>query len=53
MWLLRVTLATFLIRVVGLGAMGVWIGMFADWGVRGIIFTIRFRSNKWIHKVVS
>ncbi|SHN55281.1 putative efflux protein, MATE family [Butyrivibrio hungatei DSM 14810] len=53
MWLLRVTLATFLIRVVGLGAMGVWIGMFADWGVRGIIFTIRFKSNKWIHKVVS
>lgn len=53
MWLCRVTLATFLIRVVGMGAMGVWIGMFADWGIRGIIFTLRFRSRKWIHKVID
>ena len=53
MWLCRVTLATFLIRVMGFGAMGVWIGMFADWFIRGIIFTIRFKKGKWIHKVVA
>ncbi len=53
MWFCRVTLATILIRVVGMGAMGVWIGMFADWAIRGVIFTIRFRSGKWIHKVVD
>ena len=53
MWLCRVTLATFLIRVVGMGAMGVWIGMFADWAIRGVIFTFRFRSGKWIHKVID
>ncbi|SFC80964.1 MATE family efflux transporter [Butyrivibrio sp. YAB3001] len=53
MWLCRVTLATYLIRVAGIGAMGVWIGMFCDWGIRGIIFTIRFYRGKWIHKVVS
>ena len=53
MWLCRVTLAVFLIRVVKIGAMGVWIGMFCDWGIRGIIFTVRFRSGRWIHKVVS
>ncbi|WP_029230815.1 MATE family efflux transporter [Butyrivibrio sp. VCB2006] len=53
MWLCRVTLATFLIRAVGIGAMGVWIGMFADWAIRGVIFTIRFKSGKWIHKVVD
>ncbi|WP_026516876.1 MATE family efflux transporter [Butyrivibrio sp. MC2021] len=53
MWLCRVTLATFLIRVMGFGAMGVWIGMFADWFIRGIIFTLRFRGGKWIHKVVA
>ena len=52
MWLCRVTLATFLIRVVGMGPMGVWIGMFSDWGIRGIIFTIRFMKGKWIHQVV-
>ncbi|MBO6241092.1 MAG: MATE family efflux transporter [Butyrivibrio sp.] len=53
MWLCRVTLATFLIRVVGVGAIGVWIGMFCDWGIRGIIFTIRFKRGNWIHKVVA
>jgi Na+-driven multidrug efflux pump len=53
MWLCRVTLAVFLIRVVKIGAMGVWIGMFCDWGIRGIIFTIRFKSGKWIHNVIS
>lgn len=53
MWLCRVTLATYLIRVAGFGAMGVWIGMFCDWGIRDIIFTIRFKSGKWIHKVIS
>ena len=53
MWLCRVTLAVFLIRVAGIGAMGVWIGMFCDWGIRGIIFTVRFKSGRWIHKVVS
>lgn len=53
MWLCRVTLATFLIRAVGMGAMGVWIGMFADWAIRGVIFTFRFRSGKWIHKVID
>ena len=52
MWLCRVTLATYLIRVAHIGAMGVWIGMFSDWGLRAIIFTIRFISKKWIHKVV-
>ncbi|MBQ7613962.1 MAG: MATE family efflux transporter [Butyrivibrio sp.] len=52
MWLCRVTMATFLIRVVGMGPMGVWIGMFSDWGIRGIIFTIRFFRGKWIHQVV-
>ena len=52
MWLCRVTLSTFLIRVVGLGPMGVWIGMFSDWGIRAIVFSIRFMSDKWIHKVI-
>ncbi len=43
----------FLIRVMGFGAMGVWIGMFADWTVRSIIFTWRFHSRKWLeHKVI-
>lgn len=50
MWFCRVALAVFLIRVMNFGPMGVWIGMFADWTIRGIIFTIRFFSEKWMGK---
>ena len=53
MWLCRVSLATYLIRVAHIGAMGVWIGMFCDWGIRAIIFTVRFLRGKWIHQVVE
>ena len=53
MWLCRVTLATFLIRVAGMGAMGVWVGMFADWAIRAVIFSVRYARGRWIHKVVE
>ncbi len=53
MWLCRVVLSIVLIRVVHIGAMAVWIGMFTDWGVRGIFYTHRFLSMKWLnHQVV-
>ena len=48
MWLCRVALSIFLMRVVKIGPIGVWYGMFADWGVRGVIFTIRFVRGKWL-----
>lgn len=48
MWLCRVALSIFLMRVVKTGPIGVWYGMFADWGVRGVIFTIRFVRGKWL-----
>ena len=53
MWACRFCLCVFLIRGLGFGPMGVWIGMFADWTVRAIIFTWRFHSRKWLkHKVI-
>ena len=53
MWACRFCLCVFLIRKLGFGPMGVWIGMFADWTVRSIIFTWRFHSRKWLqHKVI-
>lgn len=53
MWACRFCLCVFLIRGMGFGPMGVWIGMFADWTLRGIIFTWRFHSRKWLqHKVI-
>lgn len=53
MWICRFCLCAFLIRVMGFGPMGVWIGMFADWTVRAVIYTIRFHSRRWLkHKVI-
>lgn len=53
MWLFRVTLCVFLCRRLGFGPMGVWIGMFTDWTVRAIAFSVRFHSRKWLnHKVM-
>lgn len=34
-----------------MGPMAVWYGMFADWTIRGIIFTTRFLSGKWIKRL--
>lgn len=52
MWLCRVTLCIYLCKVWGFGPIAVWIGMFADWGIRGIIFTARFLSGRWAEKQV-
>ena len=53
MWIFRVSLCIYLCRVQEFGPIAVWIGMFTDWTVRGIIFTIRFHRRKWLdHKVV-
>lgn len=52
MWFCRVLLATVLIRMFGFGPIAVWIGMFADWTVRSVIFTWRYFSNRWMYKRV-
>ena len=53
MWLCRFCLSVLIIRGLGFGPMGVWIGMFADWTVRAVLFTWRFHSRKWLeHKVI-
>jgi len=53
MWVFRVGTCVFLARVLGFGPMAVWIGMFADWTVRGIIYTCRYLSGKWYHKSLA
>lgn len=47
MWLCRVFLCIVLIRKFNFGPMAVWIGMFSDWTIRTVLFTIRFFSGKW------
>ena len=49
MWIFRVTLCIFLCRRMGFGPIAVWIGMFTDWTVRGIVFTVRFLRKKWLN----
>lgn len=49
MWCCRVALCIFLVRVYHFGPMAVWIGMFADWTVRAVIFFRRFQGGRWLH----
>lgn len=54
MWIFRVALTTLLCRVLGVGLVGIWYGYFVDWGVRSIVFTLRFRGEKWAeHRVIE
>jgi putative MATE family efflux protein len=52
MWFCRVALCIFLVKVYHFGPMAVWIGMFADWTIRAVIFAIRFLSGRWLKKRV-
>jgi len=53
MWVVRVGLVVLLIRVFHWGPMAVWVGQMSDWAVRSIIFTTRFKSQKWLkHQVI-
>lgn len=40
-------MCTPLIPSLHLGALGLWIGMVADWGLRSILFTSRIISGRW------
>ncbi len=52
MWVLRVGLCYYLCRYTGVGVLGVWIAMFADWFCRALFFLKRFISGKWMQKKV-
>lgn len=52
MWCCRVALCIFLVRVYHFGPMAVWIGMFADWTIRAVIFSVRFLRGKWLKSQV-
>lgn len=47
MFAFRVALSYVLAYTTDLGVMSVWIGMYADWIVRAIFYTIRFIRGKW------
>lgn len=49
MWGCRVALCVFLVKTFHLGLMAVWVGIFVDWIVRAVVFSMRFVSGKWLH----
>ncbi|NIG35590.1 FMN/FAD transporter [Pantoea sp. ICBG 828] len=49
MWGARVVAGYLLGIVLGMGVIGVWLGMFLDWTVRGICFWWRLTSGKWLN----
>ena len=53
MWCCRVALCIFLVKAFGMGPMAVWIGMFADWSIRSVIFSGRFLSGRWLKKAMN
>lgn len=52
MWAFRVTLGYILGVSLGLGVQGVWMGMYADWVVRGTMYYFRLKGGKWKLKTV-
>jgi putative MATE family efflux protein len=52
MWSLRLGLCYILCRVVGLGVVGVWLAMFADWLSRSVFYLARFLRGTWMKKKV-
>ena len=52
MWAFRVGSSYLLGGTLGLGVLGVWFGMFIDWGFRSLLFLIRFLRGKWTQKAV-
>ena len=52
MWVFRVASSYFFAGTMGLGVLGVWIGMYVDWGFRTLLFVIRYRRGKWLEKRV-
>lgn len=48
MWVVRVALGYVLGVVCGLDVLGIWLAMEFEWAVRAVMYTVRFRSRKWM-----
>ncbi|NLW78805.1 MAG: MATE family efflux transporter [Ruminococcaceae bacterium] len=52
MWLFRVGGAYLAAYTLGLGVVGVWVAVVADWAVRSLLYWLRWRSGRWETKKV-
>ncbi|XIF02611.1 hypothetical protein ACF0H2_04270 [Serratia marcescens] len=51
MWGCRVVAGYALGIELGMGVVGVWLGMFLDWAVRGALFYWRMVSGRWLWNI--
>lgn len=53
MWVMRLGLCWLFVTQMGLGLQGVWYSMFADWALRGLLFSLRLRGGRWMnHRII-
>lgn len=52
MWAFRIVLGYILGVMLKIGVLGVWLGAYVDWLVRGILFYIRLQKGNWKNNVV-
>lgn len=53
MWIVRLSVAWFLVTKLSMGLKGAWIAMVMDLAIRGILIFIRYRRGKWKSIVVD
>jgi len=49
MWTVRVVAGYVLGIVMGMGLLGVWLGMYADWVLRALFYGLRYRGQTWMN----
>jgi putative MATE family efflux protein len=52
MWLFRISFGYVLAIPLKLGVAGIWLGMYTDWMVRGVLYWLRLQSGKWNKNIV-
>lgn len=53
MWLFRIVIGYILGITLNLGILGIWIGMYIDWIVRGTMYLLRLHGTKWLKYRIS
>ena len=52
MWIFRIFLGYLFAKYMGLGVIGTWLAMFADWVFRAGLYIWRWKSGRWENKFV-
>nr|WP_271716085.1 MATE family efflux transporter [Anaeromicropila herbilytica] len=53
MWLFRIVVGYLLGVTLHIGVLGVWLGMYSDWVVRGAMYIRRLHGSKWMKHAIT